>query len=620
MIRNRWWIAGVCATSALAACSVDTSAYTFTDVPAGGGGTSGSGGSSAGAGGTSAGAGGTSTGGKGGSAGTSGASGASGASGTAGIGGAGGKGGTGGSAAGTSGSAGASGKAGNGGSAGASGKGGAGGSAGATGGSAGTSGGSAGTSGAGGASGAAGASGASGAGGTSACVPGTKTCNGKSFLDCSGAMPTATMCADGETCDADAGCIHATRVFAGSRHVCALMSDSTVVCWGANEAGQIGTGAMAPTSPPARVVTNVATSAPLRNVKQLSLGAASTCALIDDGMNPPKVVCWGSDKDGQLGDGASNSSRALPALNQPVSLPEAATVGSTATIASGGSTSCAVGVSGKVYCWGAGADGELGNGAAPQTSGVPVAVSGITGASTVTVGNYHACAVGTVGAMTGIACWGSENVGQLGNGLISPGAVSMTASAVKSTAAFTFFADATTTVSAGGEEVGTQSHDPTGTTCALRGVNVFCWGAAFYGQTGQGNYTAQKFATSTGGGALAGVNVAQIATSWGHACARPTANGKIYCWGSNRAGELMLPAATANSNVAVAVALDVVDLAVGAATEVVQDPMDGTISIETLGFTCGVTSSGEVQCLGTNGSGQQGTSGVTAGISKVVMP
>jgi alpha-tubulin suppressor-like RCC1 family protein len=451
-------------------------------------------------------------------------------------------------------------------------------------------------------------------------MAGTKSCAGKTFVDCSGGTPIATQCGASETCDAEAGCVHPTRVFAGSRHACALMSDGTAVCWGANEAGQLGTGATAATLPPGRVITNLATLAPLRNVKQLALGDASTCAVIDDGATTPKVLCWGSDKQGQLGDGASDSSRALPALNQPVALPEAVAVGATGTVSSGGYTTCAVGTTGKVYCWGAGADGQLGNGASAQTSGVPVGVTGISGASTLSVGTFHACAVGTVGGQAGLACWGSENVGQLGNGVIALGGASNTAVAAKSTASLNFFSDATTTVFAGGAEVGTQSHDPTGTTCALRGVNVFCWGASFYGQVGQGSFTAQKFATSTAGGALAGVNVAQIGTSWGHACARPTGGGKIYCWGSNRAGELGLPAGTANSNVPVAVALDVVDMAVGASSQAVQDPVDGTISIETLGFTCGVTAANEVKCLGTNADGQQGTSGPTSGISTVVMP
>ena len=75
--------------------------------------------------------------------------------------------------------------------------------------------------------------------------------------------------------------------------------------------------------------------------------------------------------------------------------------------------------SGKVICWGYGADGELGNGVNTSSS-YPVAVEAVGGSGTLSqvasvTGNYLGsyCAVLTFG---GVDCWGDNSVGELGNG------------------------------------------------------------------------------------------------------------------------------------------------------------------------------------------------------------
>ena len=69
---------------------------------------------------------------------------------------------------------------------------------------------------------------------------------------------------------------------------------------------------------------------------------------------------------------------------------------------------------GAVLCWGAGDRGQLGDGSVGAWREVPVPVVGLaSGAQAVTAGWYHACAVVNGGA----ACWGSNQFGQLGNGL-----------------------------------------------------------------------------------------------------------------------------------------------------------------------------------------------------------
>ena len=67
---------------------------------------------------------------------------------------------------------------------------------------------------------------------------------------------------------------------------------------------------------------------------------------------------------------------------------------------------------GIVKCWGWNGLGQLGNGTTTDSS-VPVAVSGLTGATAITAGAYHTCAI--VAGHTG-ECWGWNAYGQLGNG------------------------------------------------------------------------------------------------------------------------------------------------------------------------------------------------------------
>ncbi len=76
------------------------------------------------------------------------------------------------------------------------------------------------------------------------------------------------------------------------------------------------------------------------------------------------------------------------------------------------SHTCAVTTGGQVKCWGDGAEGQLGNGAA-SSSNVPVDVQGLTsGVRSVSAGGHHSCAV-TTDDMT--KCWGANLYGQLGD-------------------------------------------------------------------------------------------------------------------------------------------------------------------------------------------------------------
>src|SRR4029077_19285687 len=136
------------------------------------------------------------------------------------------------------------------------------------------------------------------------------------------------------------------------------------------------------------------------------------------------------------------------------------TSGATA-IAAGGDTTCAI-VSGAARCWGSNSDGQLGNNDLMNDSNVPVQVQGLTaGASAITVGEAHACAI-----VSGAAwCWGKNDFGQLGNNSQddnSPVPVQVTG-----------LTSGVTAIAAG------RWH-----TCAIAAGALKCWGSNLYGEMG----------------------------------------------------------------------------------------------------------------------------------------
>jgi alpha-tubulin suppressor-like RCC1 family protein len=186
------------------------------------------------------------------------------------------------------------------------------------------------------------------------------------------------------------GIANATGVAAGGGHSCARLADATVRCWGDNADGQLGDGTFDPSSAPVAVGGLIAVTA-------VAAGGAHTCALLIDGT----VTCWGDD--------GTTTGSAAP---QPV----AGIAGATA-IAAGGDHTCAlVGAPGSaaVQCWGRNDSGQLGDGTTTSSS-TPLAVPGISTASAIAAGRRHTCAL--LSDYT-VRCWGENGQGQLGDGTL----------------------------------------------------------------------------------------------------------------------------------------------------------------------------------------------------------
>jgi len=148
-------------------------------------------------------------------------------------------------------------------------------------------------------------------------------------------------------------------VAAGYDHTVALKNDGTVWAWGNNATGQLGNGNITPSNTPVQV-------SGLSGVTAVAAGFGHTVALKSDGT----VRTWGNNTKGQLGNGLTNGTTIDSAIPVVVS----GMVGVT-DIAAGYEGSVvlkgAFKGDGTVWAWGSNSNGQLGNGLAVD-SAIPV--------------------------------------------------------------------------------------------------------------------------------------------------------------------------------------------------------------------------------------------------------
>src|SRR3989338_5366439 len=201
------------------------------------------------------------------------------------------------------------------------------------------------------------------------------------------------------------------QVASGSNHSCALLNDETVKCWGENNYGQLGDGTTINRFEP--VLVKLSDKEFLNNVKEIQLGTAHSCALLNDGT----VKCWGYNRYGQLGIvGSAANSAALVNSSTPVSVKADINnmiLSNVKEIQLGADHSCALLNDGTVKCWGRNYSGQLGNGTTGNSL-TPIPVTGLSDVKEIQLGTAHSCAL--LNDDTTVKCWGLNDQGQLGNG------------------------------------------------------------------------------------------------------------------------------------------------------------------------------------------------------------
>jgi alpha-tubulin suppressor-like RCC1 family protein len=294
------------------------------------------------------------------------------------------------------------------------------------------------------------------------------------------------------------------QVVTGGAHTCTMTGGDGVKCWGDNTYGQLGNGSTVDSLEPVLVAGKVS------GVKAIALGLEHSCAILPWG----RLVCWGRNQAGQLGNGGKQNGL-IPA---PVAMGNVTVV----DVAAGSDHTCALTLSGSVYCWGANDQGQIGNGGTTEQL-TPVQVIA-SGASRIALGAKTSCALMTGG---GVKCWGLGSVGQLGDG--------------SSGASYYQPAPVDVLLSAGHPLAGaTQIALGTDFACALVNRGVECWGQNQSGQLGRGQVSpfqayAAPVLVEAGGMALGMVN--QISAGGAHVCAHQYTN-RLKCWGKDEYGQL----------------------------------------------------------------------------------
>ena len=342
----------------------------------------------------------------------------------------------------------------------------------------------------------------------------------------------------------------ATAITAGTAHTCALHQDGTISCWGNNQYGQLGNGQSEQnyeSSIPAQVAS-------ITNATAITAGNSHSCALHQDGT----ISCWGNNQYGRLGNGTDDDAYTPQ---------QVAKITDATAITAGYRHSCALHRIGNMSCWGNNEFGQLGNGQRTNDSYVPLKVRGITGATAITAGLEHSCALHESGSTS---CWGYNSFGRLGNGTNLTSMVPMEVAGITDAAAIT----------AGSRH-----------SCALHQDGaISCWGSNWYGQLGKGRNGED--AGSSVPVEVAGIDDAKvIATGDSHSCALHE-DGTISCWGDNRYGQLgngQSGYVNASSlPVQIAVITDATAIATGRA------------------HSCALHQDGTVSCWGSNTRGQLG--------------
>jgi len=292
------------------------------------------------------------------------------------------------------------------------------------------------------------------------------------------------------------------KVSAGGSHTCAIDKEYKLWCWGRNNHGQIGNGESGTDKfeeVPVKIETDI------EKWISVTAGFEHTCGISEDS-GGHKLWCWGNNSFGQLGKGTTEE------INSPGRVGAGLLWDS---VSAGGSHTCGTGAAGRLWCWGMNDRGQLGIGESGRgTERTRAALVDGNDWAMVSTGGDHTCGLKTDNTLW---CWGEGGHGQLGNG--REGSV---------------FEDAPIKV---GTDLWSYVTAASSHTCAIKKPNetLWCWGANFFDELGDGSYRQKTIPTS----------VAEATAAWslvdagaGFTCGTKKTDGILNCWGSDTWGQI----------------------------------------------------------------------------------
>ena len=273
--------------------------------------------------------------------------------------------------------------------------------------------------------------------------------------------------------------LHPVFIAAGSAHTCAILNDGAVKCWGDNYYGQLGYGDKNPRGNAANSMGDNLPTVELgtnRSALALSLYGSTSCALLDNF----KLKCWGDNSYGQLGIGDVENRGDDPGeMGDNLPVVDLGQDASVISVSVGQQHVCAILDSGDAKCWGASlyghSPGTMGDGL-PRIKFAPG-----ESALSLSAGRNHTCAIVSGGT---VKCWGSAEREALG--ILNPSLGFPTQTEYELLG-----------VDLGQGAVAVKLAAGSHSTCALLSSgSVKCWGYNSDGQLGQGDARDRGFDSS----------------------------------------------------------------------------------------------------------------------------
>ena len=328
---------------------------------------------------------------------------------------------------------------------------------------------------------------------------------------------------------------------AGDAHTCVVLDGGELKCFGANTAGQIGSGGTVALGDATSEMGDALAAVSLgagRSVRAVSAGNLHTCAVLDNA----SVKCFGEGDNGRLGYGATTDiGRTTASMGDGLPAVDLGTGRTAKLLATGAAHTCVVLDNDAVKCWGLNDDGQLGlgdtnargDGAGEMGDALPAVSLGLgAGVRVVAIaaGDAHSCVLLSSGA---VQCWGAGGNGRLGSGNENSRgdeAGEMGASLPN--------------VDLGAGRTAKAISVGAAHTCVIRDLNdVVCWGVGATGRLGTGaEDDIGDGAGEMGAGLTAvplGAGRTAVAVSAGatHTCAVLN-NNTVKCWGGGANGRL----------------------------------------------------------------------------------
>lgn len=365
---------------------------------------------------------------------------------------------------------------------------------------------------------------------------------------------------------------------------CGVRKTGDGYCWGRNELGLLGHGALADVPSPRRLEV-------AWRWQQIEI-SNGTAFGIGDG----NLYSWGSNQRGLRGQpsqperigtesdwlSVSGAGGNLCGLRVPGSLhcwnyadrtfvPKRIGDASDWTRLVQRSNRCGIRSGGELYCWGSNNQGQLGNGTRnPEI--VPARVGTAADWAEVAVGPDHTCGLRRTGELY---CWGANHFGQIGHSVdahmpIAPATAGEVLEPVQ------IEGTGWTAIAAGVDA-----------TCGVRSGALYCWGNTGYNLLDDPDWVGLAFAP-----VRVGLDEQWTSVDFVDRSVCGIRAGSLYCWGINKFGELGLPLPAVYEPLSITL--------VDAAHSWKQVAGDSQA-------TCALTELGELACTGINQMGLLGT-------------